>query len=162
MDQYVTDNIAWQRTVGQLDAGCADQFADHVKGIVSSQGSKRVSNINRSVSVALLDRISPRTATVSWSDPQGCKYGEQVWRLAAAKRSGICALSGQPIATGDTIYRPTKVDPPPANAAAMMLAIAIDRAFADRCCTLKEDGESASLDEFGQFASQTHAYERAE
>lgn len=132
MDQYITDNLAWRRTVGQLEAGCAHQLTARVRRIVDSPGSSRLSNSNGAVAIALLDRISPRTATVSWSDPQGCKYGEQVWRLATARQSGICALSGQPIAAGDAIYRPSKAVTPPANAAAMMLATAIDRAFANR------------------------------
>ncbi|WP_341316914.1 DUF3331 domain-containing protein [Paraburkholderia sp. IMGN_8] len=134
MDQYVTDNIAWQRTVGQLDAGCAHQLTARVRNLIDSQGSSRLSNGNGAVAIALLERISARTAAVSWSDPQGCKYGEQIWRLATASRSGICALSAQPIAVGDAIYRPTKVNPPPANAAAMMLAAVVERAFADPCC----------------------------
>jgi Domain of unknown function (DUF3331) len=134
MDQYVTADLAWQRTVGQLDAGCARQLTARVRHIVDSHGSSSLPVKNGDVAIALLDRPSPRTATVSWSDPRGCKYGEQVWRLATAKRSGICALSGEGIAAGDAIYRPTKVEPPPANAAAMMLATAVELAFTDPCC----------------------------
>lgn len=133
MDQYVTADIAWQRTVGQLDAGCAHQLTARVRQIVDSHGSSSLPVKNGDVTIALLDRPSPRTATVSWSDPQGCKYGEQVWRLATAKRSGVCALSGQGIAAGDAIYRPSKVEPPPANAAVMMLATLVELAFADSC-----------------------------
>ncbi|CAD6533334.1 hypothetical protein LMG28140_02745 [Paraburkholderia metrosideri] len=131
MDQCNIGNTAWQRTVGQLDAGCAHQFAAHVRQIVSSHVSTRVSSQHEAISVVLLDRVSPRTATVSWSDPQGCKYGEQVWRLATAKRAGTCVLSGQPIARGEQIYRPTKVDPPPTNADAMMLVAALNEALSD-------------------------------
>lgn len=128
------DNVAWRCTVGQLDAGRAHELASRVRHIVDSHGAKHLSNSNGDVAISLLDRNSTRTATVSWSDAQGCKYGEQLWRLATAKRSGICALSQQPIAAGDAIYRPTKMNPPPANAAAMMLASAIDEAFARRRC----------------------------
>jgi hypothetical protein len=131
VDQCNISNTAWQKTVGQLDVGCAHQFAAHVRRIVSSHVSTSVSPRSEAVSVVLLDRISPRTATVSWSDPQGCKYGEQVWRLAAAKRAGTCVLTGQPIARGEPIYRPTKADPPPTNADAMMLAAALDKALSD-------------------------------
>ncbi|MBI0361343.1 DUF3331 domain-containing protein [Burkholderia oklahomensis] len=130
----MTADIAWQRTVGQLDAGCAHQLMARVRHIVDSHGSSRLPSRNGDVAIALLDRPSPRTATVSWSDSRGCRYGEQVWRLATAKRSGICALSGQDIAAGEAIYRPTKVEPPPANAAAMMLATVVELAFTDPCC----------------------------
>ncbi|WP_144140319.1 DUF3331 domain-containing protein [Paraburkholderia sp. BCC1884] len=128
----MTENNAWRRTVGQLDAGCAHQLTARVRHIVDTHESSRLSNSSGAVVVALLDRVSPRTVTVSWSDPQGCNYGEQVWRVASAKRPGVCALSGQTIATGDAIYRPTKVEPPPNNAKAMMLATAIEHAIADR------------------------------
>lgn len=131
VDPCNTSHTAWQRTVGQLDAGCAHQLAAHVRQIVSSHASARASSRNEAISVVLLDRISPRTATVSWSDPQGCKYGEQVWRLATAKRAGTCVLSGQPIARGEPIYRPTRADPPPTNADAMMLAVALNEALSD-------------------------------
>lgn len=131
MDQYITDNLAWQRTVGQLDGECADRLANDVRRRVTAHGAGHLSNPNRAVSVVPLDRTSPRTATVSWSDPQGCKYGEQVWRRATAKRPGTCVLTGQPIAAGATIYRPTKADPPPANADAMMLAAALEKALSD-------------------------------
>ncbi|HKR40413.1 MAG TPA: DUF3331 domain-containing protein [Paraburkholderia sp.] len=134
MDQYMVEGVAWQRIVGQLDTGCANQLTARINRVVGSYESSCVSNNSGAVAVALLDRISPRMATVSWSDPQGCNYGEQVWRLVTARQSGICALSGQPIAVGDAIYRPAKVEPPPVNAAAMMLAAAIDRALADPCC----------------------------
>lgn len=129
VDQCIINNTAWQRTVGQLDARCAHQFAAHVRQIVNLHASSRVPTRNEAISVVLLDRISPRTATVSWSDPQGCKYGEQVWRLATAKRAGSCVLTGQPIARGEPIYRPTKADPPPTNAHAMMLAAALEEAL---------------------------------
>ncbi|WP_226377272.1 MULTISPECIES: DUF3331 domain-containing protein [Burkholderia] len=134
MEQYVTDDTAWQRAVSLLDAGHADQLTARVRHLVGSHGEHRLSTGRGAVVIALLDRISPRAATVSWSDPQDCKYGEQVWRLVTAKQSGICALSGQPVAAGDAIFRPAKVKPPPANAAAMMLAVAVDRAFADQRC----------------------------
>ncbi|NKJ49719.1 hypothetical protein CIC12_23890 [Burkholderia sp. SG-MS1] len=126
-------DMAWQRTVGQLDAGCAHQLIARVRHIVDSHGSSGLPVKNEDVAIALLDRPSPRTATVSWSDPRGCKYGEQVWRLATARRSGTCALSGQSIAAGDAIYRPSKVEPPPANAAAMMLATVVELGFTDEC-----------------------------
>jgi hypothetical protein len=127
VDHRDISSTAWQRTVGQLDIGCAHQLAERVREIVSSQTSSRAANRNEAVSFVLLDRISPRTATVSWSDPQGCKYGEQVWRLAAAKRSGICVLTGQPVARGEAIYRPSRTNPPPMNANAMMLAAALEK-----------------------------------
>ncbi|MEM5461455.1 DUF3331 domain-containing protein [Paraburkholderia phytofirmans] len=120
--------------MGQLDLGCAQQLAARVRHIVDSRGSSSLPVRNGDVAITLLDRPSPRTVTGSWSDARGCRYGEQLWRLQTAKRSGICALSGQGIAAGDVIYRPTKVESPPANAAAMMRATLVELAVAEPSC----------------------------
>jgi hypothetical protein len=127
VDQCDISCIAWQRTVGELDVGCAHQLTEHAWRIVSLQTSGRVAKRDEAVSFALLDRISPRTVTVSWSDPQCCKYGEQVWRLATAKSAGICMLTGQIIAKGQAIYRLAKTSRAPTNANAMMLAAALEK-----------------------------------
>jgi len=42
MDQYVTADIAWQRTVGQLDAGCAHQLTSAVRSQREMGGTRRV------------------------------------------------------------------------------------------------------------------------
>ncbi|TCF96965.1 hypothetical protein BZM26_34470 [Paraburkholderia strydomiana] len=133
MVQCRTVDIAWRHTVGQLDSGCAQQLTARVRTTVDSRGSSRLPVKNGDAAIVLLDRPGRRTATVSWSDPRCCRYGEQLWRLATAKRSGICALSGQGIAAGDVIYHPAKVEPPPANAAAM-LATLDELAFTDPTC----------------------------
>ncbi|WP_250504239.1 DUF3331 domain-containing protein [Caballeronia sp. AZ7_KS35] len=126
VDHHDSSSVAWQSAVDQLDARCAHQLAAQVWEFMSSQTTSRVANRQGAVSLALLERISPRTVTVSWSDPQGCKYGEQLWRVASAKRAGLCVLTGQLIAKGEAIYRPCKTARPPMNANAMMLATALE------------------------------------
>jgi hypothetical protein len=76
--------------------------------------------------VRVLGRNKQTSATVVWSDPTSCFYGEQLWRRCIAKKAGICALSGQAIATGDAVYRPRLVQPAPRNIEAMILATVME------------------------------------
>jgi hypothetical protein len=72
--------------------------------------------------IKLLERQGPTAATVSWSDPTTGCYGEQRWRRDVARKSGVCAMSGQTIAKRDAVYRPRRVQPTPRNIEAMILA----------------------------------------
>nr|WP_244173577.1 DUF3331 domain-containing protein [Caballeronia temeraria] len=76
--------------------------------------------------IRLLERDSPTTATVAWSDSTSCFYGAQLWRRGTAKRVGVCSLSGQNIARGDAVYRPRRVHPAPRNVEAMILAAVLE------------------------------------
>jgi hypothetical protein len=72
--------------------------------------------------IRVLERCGQTSATLAWSDATSCCYGEQVWRLRVAKKAGVCALSGRAIATGDAVFRPTRLKSPPRNSEAMILA----------------------------------------
>jgi len=134
MDQNITADTVWQRAIGQLDAECARQLTIRAKDVLNAPTYHRPPIDN--VVVALLDRPGPLTALVSWSDALGGKYGEQTWRLASAKHTGICVLSGNKIEVGDAIYRPKKAGPTLVNANAMMLATIVQRASIDECGAL--------------------------
>jgi hypothetical protein len=73
-----------------------------------------------SASVRVLERPTPTTATVSWSDSTSGCYGDQVWRLSVARRQGICAVTGETICRGDRVYTPRGVPRYPSNANAMI------------------------------------------
>lgn len=72
--------------------------------------------------IKLLERQGPNDATVSWSDPTAGCYGEQRWRRGVARKSGVCAMTGQIIDKGNVVYRPHRVRPIPRNIEAMILA----------------------------------------
>jgi hypothetical protein len=72
--------------------------------------------------VRVIERPSSATAIVYWSDAATCHYGYQGWRVTTASSDGACALTGEPIHRGDSVYRPSQRDPKPHNAAAMILA----------------------------------------
>lgn len=73
------------------------------------------------LAVSLIERTTPFTVTIAWRDATSCFYGAQIWRVANAKVSGICALSGQRIRRGDRILRPQRSRRAPVNARAMIL-----------------------------------------
>jgi Domain of unknown function (DUF3331) len=72
--------------------------------------------------VRVIERPSSATAIIYWSDAGTCHYGYQGWRVTTATGDGVCALSGEPIHRGDSVYRPSQRDPKPQNAAAMILS----------------------------------------
>ncbi|MFM0726898.1 DUF3331 domain-containing protein [Paraburkholderia strydomiana] len=72
--------------------------------------------------IRVLERNGQTSATLAWSDPTSCCYGEQLWGRRIAKKAGVCALSGQAIKTGDAVYRPRRLKPAPRNGEAMILA----------------------------------------
>jgi hypothetical protein len=78
--------------------------------------------------VSLLERTSSSTVTIAWRDSTSCSYGAQIWMVAKAKVSGVCALSGAQIKRGDRIFHPRHSKPAPVNATAMILASEIDAA----------------------------------
>ena len=80
------------------------------------------------VTVRLVERQTPSTATISWRDSTRCCYGDQVWHSSRAHTEGVCALSGRPIRRGDAVYKPRPCRPAPRNDGAMILTSALDDA----------------------------------
>ncbi|KVG64743.1 hypothetical protein WT72_10880 [Burkholderia pseudomultivorans] len=76
--------------------------------------------------ISVLERPTPDTAMISWRDACTGHYGYQKWRLFTTRRRGVCALSGQPIEIGDSVYAPQLLGSTPGNAAAMVLATCLD------------------------------------
>lgn len=115
----------------------ADRTWQSTMALLSSEGEIRptmVSSRVRPISgggyfskcvIRVLER-GQTSAIVAWSDATSCCYGEQLWRRNIAKKAGICALSGQAIATGNPVYRPSRVRPPPRNIEAMILATVME------------------------------------
>jgi hypothetical protein len=122
---------AWSRTVALPDHALVQQMAS--KATRKAQAHPEKANWNRDLTlmVSVVDRASPRTNTVSWSDPLSSSYEHQSWRLSLAKQPGRCLSSGQPVKRGDLIYRPGSVQPPPGNAGAMIFASCVNNALCD-------------------------------
>jgi hypothetical protein len=52
-------------------------------------------DLNRRCAIKVLACHGASVAIIAWMDPTTCCYGEQLWRRCVARKSGICALSGQ-------------------------------------------------------------------
>jgi hypothetical protein len=87
---------------------------------------KSSANCPPHLKVSLIERTTSSTVTIAWRDPTSCFYGAQIWRLASAKASGVCALTGQRIRRGDRIFHPHRSKPVPVNARAMILESALN------------------------------------
>ena len=94
----------------------------------TSHGCKLTSSISCSshLKVSVVERTTSSSVTIAWRDATSCFYGAQIWRVASARVSGICALSGQRIRRGDRIFHPHRSKPMPVNARAMILESALD------------------------------------
>ncbi len=95
---------------------------DHPHVPPSPQQSQQSSRPFPEAVVRVIERPSSATAIVYWSDAATCHYGYQGWRVTTATTDGACALTGEPIHRGDSVYRPSQRDPKPQNASAMILA----------------------------------------
>jgi hypothetical protein len=116
----------------------ADRTWQSTIALLSSEGEIRPPSLSSRVlpmygedyfskcAIRVLGRNKQTSATVAWSDATSCCYGEQQWRRRIAKKAGVCALSGQAIATGDAVYRPRLVQPAPQNIEAMILATVME------------------------------------
>ena len=107
--------------------------------------SSRECNSNVGANVRVLDRPSKSTAIVSWFDSTVCRYGEQMWRESRAREPGTCALTGNGIRPGDTVYRPRASQPHPLNVNAMILSSCLECANTDACCQTPPHWRCVSL-----------------
>ncbi|GLU32839.1 DUF3331 domain-containing protein [Trinickia caryophylli] len=79
-----------------------------------------------SYTVIVEERLANTLIALSWIDPTCGSFRDQIWRLATARRAGICALSGRPVRKGDAIFRPRgRRRDAPRNWNAMILATSL-------------------------------------
>jgi hypothetical protein len=122
----------WMQTVGLLRFASVAPHSSDKRFTRSTAPLDRLSRSvpaagrSSAVSVRVLDRPSSTTATIVWSDPTSCYYGDQVWRRSVARQSGVCAATGLPIRAGDDVYKP-RCKPMPANGNAVILASVVHR-----------------------------------
>ncbi|KUZ51268.1 DUF3331 domain-containing protein [Burkholderia territorii] len=60
------------------------------------------------VRIVILERPSTDTVLISWSSSTACRYGEQTCRRVIAREDGVCILTGDSIARGDSVFRPKR------------------------------------------------------
>jgi len=88
--------------------------------------------------ISIVERISPRLISISWSSPCMGHYADQVWRVGLARAESRCALSGASIRPGDAIFRPrSHGSRVPINHNRMILASAVARLLQGSTTTKK-------------------------
>ncbi|WAC73362.1 DUF3331 domain-containing protein [Roseateles sp. SL47] len=119
----------WLRTIAWLGARGADDHRASSWRPPSRAPVRRAVHdaapVRPPATIHVLDRPTPRTAAISWSDPGVCHYGYQIWDMAPAKRTGVCVLTGSKIQIGDIVYCPREEEAP-VNAGAMIAAAYVD------------------------------------
>lgn len=125
---------AWTQTLGLLSQLCGSDTRPETCGretqlarsascaATSGMLAKPASAMHRSISLSVIERPTSNTVTIAWRDPTHCSYGNQLWYMSQARRSGVCALSDRAIRHGDLVYRPGRCRPRPLNDGAMILA----------------------------------------
>ncbi len=98
----------WAHMVGMLDGDGRRAGLGRLPGSIAGRGA-RASKCPAVHSVRILERLSRSTISVSWQDPTACRYEDQIWKVAIARRPGICALTNAAIEVGDLVYRPVRV-----------------------------------------------------
>jgi hypothetical protein len=122
----------WVQTIRLLSSAPRYPDTGAATTPVSKRGASYVreatSGASRSphLKVSVVERSTVSTVIIAWRDPTSCFYGAQIWRIASARVSGICALSGQRIRRGDRIFHPRRSTPVPVNIRAMILESALN------------------------------------
>jgi hypothetical protein len=124
---HYTDSVAvWDHVIHELLPhhrlqGAGEAYPARAASRVAAYG------LSSHIVVEVIERLSETLIAVRWQDATRCRYDDQVWIGCRARLKGRCALSGLVIRRDDLIYKPRVRSTKPVNAAAMMLASAIDR-----------------------------------
>lgn len=134
---------AWQQTIELLSAASelwnmnGDQEAScSCRPVPVTRNASEAANRRRAAAtrswdahgITLIRRHDPESITVCWSDATYGRYSDQLWRVCTARRSAVCALTGEKIRRGDAVFRPSpNRRHRPANADAMILASQLDK-----------------------------------
>ena len=122
----------WTQTVDLLGNFCN---GEHVERIARRIGSRRHAKGQDGAHVSgstvrLIEWSTATTVTLAWRDSTRCSYGEQIWHLTRARKSGVCAISARAIQRGEAVFRPRATRRLPLNADAMILASVLQDGFA--------------------------------
>jgi hypothetical protein len=126
---HSADDQRWLQMLASLVPTSAHLAVKDGEARSASRGpdNRRRDSIRKSVSIEILERLSPTAIVISWADATSGRYGEQTWTLRAARRKGICSLSGEPFLPGTSIYRPNVRQSSAANTDQSISAAAIAR-----------------------------------
>jgi hypothetical protein len=101
--------LRWHHITMMLDACACETGAGRKTVPQGKEGQRRCAHEDRSgqnAKIQILDRPTQVTVVLSWRNPVGCSYGYQLWQRTISKRAGTCAVSGEPIRRGHTVFQP--------------------------------------------------------
>jgi hypothetical protein len=97
--------------------------AHEAESPIARLACKCLDDVHMEARIHIIERLSPTRVVVCWCDATTGRYGEQPWKLGAARNKSVCALSGATIRRGDKVYRPyTRGQRKPVNADQSILA----------------------------------------
>ncbi|WP_296653868.1 DUF3331 domain-containing protein [Paraburkholderia sp.] len=131
----------WTATISQLEQISEHAIADdddqneEVYTEAPADKRRRVAELasiaatyGRNAVVTFVERIGAKAVSISWRDSTGGNYREQRWVQRAARSRGVCALTGEAISRGDSIYHPVSGSRGrPSNLAQMIRTEALER-----------------------------------
>lgn len=146
----------WSHTLAMIDHCPGLKLSDRRTRLTSRESGDQVKRTVRNASEArdacatirILERPSTSTVSLSWHDPTSLNYAEQEWWIGCAPKNGRCAVSGERIVRGQSVYRPKRSGKgAPLNRSAMILIAVIASACPnlanvpdeDRVCRVKND-----------------------
>ncbi|MBC8746377.1 hypothetical protein OKW43_000903 [Paraburkholderia sp. WC7.3g] len=115
----------WGHVIKRLLAGYRGE-AEGEAYLAAPLMREAASGPSRHRQVEVIERLSETSIAVLWQDATLCRYADQVWISCRARLKGRCAVSGATIRRNDLIYKPRVRSAVPVNAAAMILASAVD------------------------------------
>jgi hypothetical protein len=106
---HVQSARAWAQVIGSLSGASVTPIQTQCKPQPSA--SHAGASDHRwpvDAKVRVIERVTDCTVTVAWSHSCQGSFGAQVWRESVSLSAQVCALSGDPIARGDVIYKPVR------------------------------------------------------
>jgi len=113
----------WLQTLAMLSScsglklsDCDEEYIDQIRRHTSRLSLARSRKVkptarnakDRRATIRVLERLSVSAVSLSWHDPTSLNYAEQVWLMGGAPKNGRCAVSGESILKGQSVYRPRR------------------------------------------------------
>ncbi|SAK85513.1 hypothetical protein AWB77_04497 [Caballeronia fortuita] len=124
MQSKECDRDPWEQILESLPSFDEDARGRNISTFRSNTQHYDANRLTSAV-IHVVDRPTDQTVIIYWSDASRCVYKDQLWRLSRAKRNGICALTNQRVAKGDSIFCPSTKGSKPVNHDMMILSNAV-------------------------------------
>jgi hypothetical protein len=162
MDPWLQTLAMLSSCSGRKPGDCDDEYFDQLRRRMSLLSEAGRGTVKRTASnasdtcatIRILERLSPSAVALSWHDPTWLNYAEQVWWMGGAPNNGRCAVSGERILRGQSVYRPRRSGKhAPLNGSEMILTSVILSACASSI-DIPHEGDEAGKRVLGCVISE--------